>query len=64
MYEGTTDIILPIILLVLLGAVVLFAAYHARRTGHLKSPAVRIAAIAALVLIAALLWIGPGLFLA
>jgi hypothetical protein len=64
MYQGTNAIMMPVIVTVLLGLVLLFGAYYARRSGRLQSRGGKLAAVALLAVLAALVWVGPGLFLA
>lgn len=60
---GNSATIASIVLLVLLGVAVLLGAKYAQRTGRLRSRGARMGAVAAVALLALLLWVGPGMFL-
>jgi len=52
-----------IVLLTLVGAAIVIGAMLARKRGHLQSRSSRIILIVIVAIIAALVWLGPGLFL-
>ena len=52
-----------IVLLTLVGAVIVIGALLARKHGYLRSRTGKLIVIAVVGIIAALVWLGPGLFL-
>jgi hypothetical protein len=60
---GGTAIFQPLLIAIAVAIVLLLLFLYAVRQGRFASPGARIAAVIVIVIIAVLLWLGPGLFL-
>jgi hypothetical protein len=58
------DVLVPILLLVLLGAIVVLGSVYAMQTGHMRSEGARLLAVTVVAVLAVLIWLGaPTYFL-